>query len=107
MDLRAGERAELYVAPAMAWIASFGLCALADAMLGCGVLLSNFVAGSYGGTIIIALVIYLMLPSWRGWLRPRGIITWYLIEVGGLWSGTMVVLFLLSPWWLRWSWDGA
>ena len=68
MDLRAGERAELYVAPAMAWIASFGLCALADAMLGCGVL-SIFVAGSYGGTIIIALVIYLMLPSWRGWLR--------------------------------------
>ena len=69
MDLRAGERAELYVAPAMAWIASFGLCALADALLGCGVLLSFFVAGSYGGTIIVALVFYLMLPSWRGWLR--------------------------------------
>src|SRR5215216_4472519 len=107
MNLRVGEGGELYVAPAMAWIALFGLCALADAMLGRWVLLPIFVAGFYGGTIIIALVTYPMPSSWRGWLRRRGLIAWYLVEVGGLWGATMLVLLLLSPWWLRWSWSGT
>src|SRR5215212_11146829 len=74
MNLRVGEGGELYVAPAMAWIALFGLCALADAMLGRWVLLPIFVAGFYGGTIIIALVTYPMPSSWRGWLRRRGLV---------------------------------
>jgi len=74
-------------------------------MLGRWVLLPLLVAGFYGGTIVIALATYPMLPFWRGWLRRRGLIAWYLIEVGGLWGGTMLVLFLLSPWWLRWSWS--
>ena len=47
--------------PAIAWIASFGLCTLGDVMLGRWVLLPLFVTGFYGGTIIIALVTYPML----------------------------------------------
>jgi membrane-bound ClpP family serine protease len=70
------------------------------------VLLPSFVAGFYGGTIVIALVTYPMLSFWRGWVRRRGLIAWYLIEVGGLWSATILVLFLISPWWLNWSWNG-
>jgi protein-S-isoprenylcysteine O-methyltransferase Ste14 len=70
-------------------------------------LLPLSVAGFYGGTIIIALVTYPMLSSWRGWLRRRGLIAWYLIEVGGLWGATMLVLIVLSPLWLRWSWSGT
>jgi hypothetical protein len=96
---------EFHAVPAIAWIASFGLCTLGDVMLGRWVLLPLFVAGFYGGTFIIALVTYPMLSSWRGWLRQRGLIAWYLVEVGGLWGATTLVLFLLSPWWLRWSWS--
>ena len=107
MDSRVGESGELHAVPAMAWIASFTLCTLADAMLGRWSLLPLFVAGFYGGTIIIALVTYPMLPFWRGWLRRRGLIAWYIVEVGGLWGGTTLVLFLLSPWWLRWNWSGT
>jgi len=107
MDVRVDKRGELHAGPPIAWVASFGLCTLVDAMVGRWVLLPLLVAGFYGGTIIIALVTYPMLPFWRGWLRRRGLIAWYLIEVGGLWGGTMLVLFLLSPWWLRWSWSGT
>jgi protein-S-isoprenylcysteine O-methyltransferase Ste14 len=76
-------------------------------MLGRWVLVPLFIAGFYGGTFIIALVTYPILSFWRVWLRRRGLLAWYLVEVGGLWSATMVVLFLLSPWWLRWSWSGT
>ena len=107
MNVGLAERGELYAVPAVTWSASFTLCTLADAMLGRWELLPLFVAGFYGGTIIIALVTYPMLSFWRDWLRRRGLIAWYLIEVGGLWGTTMVVLLLLSPWWLRWSWSGA
>jgi protein-S-isoprenylcysteine O-methyltransferase Ste14 len=107
MGIEVGEHGELHTLPAMAWVASFGLCALGDAMLGRWVLLPLFVAAFYGGTFIIALVIYSKLSFWRGWLRRRGLIAWYLIEVGGLWGATMIVLILLSPWWLRWSWSGT
>ena len=105
MDSRIDKHGELHAVPAIAWIASFGLCTLGDVMLGRWVLLPLFVAGFYGGTIIIALVTYPMLSSWRGWLRRRSLMAWYLIEVGGLWGATMFFLFLLSPWWLRWSWN--
>jgi protein-S-isoprenylcysteine O-methyltransferase Ste14 len=106
MDVPVDKHGELHAVPAMAWIASFALCALGDSMLGRWVLLPLFVAGFYGGTIVIALVTYPMLSFWRGWLKRRGLIVWYLVEVGGLWGMTMVVLFLLSPWWLSWSWSG-
>src|SRR5215210_3009109 len=107
MDVRVGDRGELHAGPAMAWIASFGLVTLGDVMLGRWALLPLFIAVFYGGTFIIALVTYPTLSFWRGWLRRRGLLAWYLIEVGGLWGATILVLFLLSPWWLRWSWSGT
>jgi hypothetical protein len=71
---------------------------LGDAMLGRWLFLPLFVAAFYGGMIIIDLVNYPMLSFWRGWLRRRGLIAWYLVEVGGLWSTTTLVLLVLSPW---------
>jgi protein-S-isoprenylcysteine O-methyltransferase Ste14 len=107
MGVKVDKHGELHAGPAMAWIASFTLCTFGDVMLGRWVLLPLFVAGFYGGTFIIALVTYPMLSFWRGWLKRRGLISWYLIEVGGLWGGTMFMLLLLSPWWLRWGWSGT
>jgi protein-S-isoprenylcysteine O-methyltransferase Ste14 len=107
MDIRVGKYGEFHLVPTIAWVASFGLCTLGDVMLGRWVLLPLSVAGFYGGTFIIALVTYPMLSSWRGWLRRRGLMAWYLIEVGGLWGGTTLILLLLSPWWLRWGWSGT
>jgi protein-S-isoprenylcysteine O-methyltransferase Ste14 len=107
MNVKVGKHGELHAGPAMAWIASFTLCTLGDVMLGRWILLPLFVVSFYGGTIIIAMVTYPMLSFWRGWLKRRGLISWYLIEVGGLWGGTMLMLLVLSPWWLRWSWSGT
>jgi hypothetical protein len=45
--------------------------------LGRLVLLPVFVAGFYGGMVVIDLATYLRLSLWRRWLRRRG-----------LWSGT-------------------
>jgi protein-S-isoprenylcysteine O-methyltransferase Ste14 len=105
MDIRVDKYGEFHLVPTIAWVASFVLCTLGDVMLGRWILLPLFVAGFYGGTIVIALVTYPILSFWRGWLRRRGLIAWYLVEVGGLWAGTMLVLLVLSPWWLRWSWS--
>jgi protein-S-isoprenylcysteine O-methyltransferase Ste14 len=105
VGIEVGERGELHMLPAIAWAASFGLCALGDVMLGRWTLLPLFVVSFYGGTFIIALVTYPLLSFWRSWLKRRGLIAWYLIEVGGLWGGTTLVLLVLSPWWLRWSWS--
>src|SRR5215218_8723962 len=80
---------------------------LGDVMLGRWVLLPLFVAGFYGGMMVIALITYPILSFWRGWTRRRGLISWYLIEIGGLWGATMLILLVLSPWWLRWSWSGT
>src|ERR687890_506200 len=107
MGIEVGERGELHTVPAIAWAGSFVVCGLGDAMLGRWVLLPLFVAAFYGGMIIIDLVTYPMLSFWRGWLRRRGLVTWYLVEVVGLWGGTTLVLFLLSPWWLGWNWNDA
>ena len=107
MDVRVGERGELHTIPAIAWAASFVACGIGDALLGRWVLLPLFVAAFYGGMIIIDLVTYPMLSFWRAWLRRRGLVTWYLVEVVGLWGGTTLVLFLLSPWWLGWNWNEA
>jgi hypothetical protein len=97
MGIEVGEHGELHTLPAVAWVASFGLCALGDAMMGRWVLLPLFVAAFYAGMIVIALVTYPMLSFWRGWTRRRGLTSWYLIEIGGLWGGTAIVLTLLSP----------
>src|SRR5215217_4891842 len=103
--IRVDKHGELHTVPTIAWVASFGLCTLGDVMLGRWVLLPLFLVSFYGGTFFIALVVYPMLSFWRGWLKRRGLISWYLIEVGGFWSGTTLVLFLLSPRWLGWSWS--
>jgi protein-S-isoprenylcysteine O-methyltransferase Ste14 len=107
MGIEVGEHGELHTFPAMAWVASFVVCGIGDALLGRWVLLPLFVAAFYGGMIVIALVTYPMLSFWRGWLRQRGLVAWYLVEVVGLWGGTTLVLLLLSPWWLGWHWNGA
>ena len=107
VGIEVGERGELHMLPAIAWAASFGLCALGDVMLGRWTLLPLFVVSFYGGMFIIALVTYPMLSFWRSWLKRRGLFAWYLMEVGGLWGGTTLVLILLSVWWLRWSWSGT
>jgi protein-S-isoprenylcysteine O-methyltransferase Ste14 len=107
MGVQVRERGELHTVPAIAWVASFVVCGLGDAMLERWLLLPLFVAAFYGGMIIIDLVTYPMLSFWRGWLRQRGLVAWYLVEVGGLWGGTTLILLVLSPWWLKWNWDGA
>ena len=61
----------------------------------------------YAGMIVIDLVTYPILSLWRGWLRRRGLLTWYVVEVGVLWGGTTVLVVALSPWWLGWRWEGA
>jgi protein-S-isoprenylcysteine O-methyltransferase Ste14 len=93
--------------PAWAWVAAFVVVLGIDTALGRWVTLPIFVMGFYGGMIVIDLVTYPLLRRWRDWLHPRGVRAWYLAEVGGLWIGTAVVLALLAPWWLDWSWDGA
>jgi protein-S-isoprenylcysteine O-methyltransferase Ste14 len=107
MEVRIDKHGELHAVPAIAGVASVGLCTLGDVMLGRWMLLPLFVTGFYGGTFIIALVTYPLLPFWRGWLSRRSLMAWYLIEVGGLWGATILVLIVLSPWWLRWSWSGT
>jgi protein-S-isoprenylcysteine O-methyltransferase Ste14 len=97
----------LHAVPAVAWVASLVVCEVADALLGRWTLLPLFVAGFYGGVVVIALITYPMLSFWRGWLRRRGLWAWYLVEVLGFWSGTALILVILSPWWLAWSWDGT
>jgi protein-S-isoprenylcysteine O-methyltransferase Ste14 len=107
MGKQAGDRGELHPVPALAWVASFVACVSADAMLGRWLLLPLFVAAFYGGMIVIDLLTYPMLSFWRGWVRRRGLLAWYLVEVGGMWGGTALVLLVLSHWWSRWHWNGA
>ena len=107
MGIEVGEYGELHTVPAMAWTASFVVCWLGDAIMGRWLFLPLFVAAFYGGMIIIDLITYPMLSFWRGWLRRRGLVAWYLVEVGGLWGTTTLVLLVLSPWWLRWNWNGT
>ena len=103
MSVRGGE---LHAVPAVAWTAAFAVCGIGDALLGRWVLLPLFIAGFYGGMIVVDLVTYPMLSFWQGWLRRRRPRAWYLVEILGLCGGTTLVLFLLAPWWLGWSWDG-
>jgi protein-S-isoprenylcysteine O-methyltransferase Ste14 len=106
VEVRVGAGGERHVVPAVLWAASFVVCAAGDALLGRWVLLPLFVAAFYGGMIVIDLVTYPVLSFWRGWLRRRGLMAWYLVEVVGLWGGTTVLLLVLSPGWLGWDWEG-
>ena len=98
---------ERHVAPAVAWAASFVVCFLVDWMLGRWALTPLFVAAFYAGMIVIDLVTYPILSFWRNWLRRRGLLAWYVVEVGILWGGTTVLLLILAPWWLGWRWEGT
>ncbi len=104
--MRVGASGERHAVPAVLWAASFVVCVVGDALLGRWVLLPLFVAAFYGGMIVIDLVTYPVLSLWRGWLRRRGLLAWYLVEVGLLWGGTTVLLVALSPFWIGWSWEG-
>src|SRR5918997_605934 len=100
MGIEVGEHGEFHTLPAMAWAGSFVVCGLGDAMLGRWLLLPLFVVAFYGGMIIIDLLTYPMLSFWRGWLRRRGLVAWYLVEVVGMWGGTTLLIVALAPWWL-------
>ncbi len=94
--------------PAWLWLLSFCLCIGGDAWLGRWVLLPIYVAGFYGGMIVIDLFTYPMLERWRAWLAPRGVWAWYFVEVVVMWIGTAIVLALLGlagPRWLDWNWQ--
>ncbi|NJN99667.1 MAG: hypothetical protein HC875_38980, partial [Anaerolineales bacterium] len=80
--------------PSWLWLLSFGLCIGGDALLGRWVLLPIYVAGFYGGMVVIDLLTYPLLERWRSWLRSRGLWTWYAVEVGVMWIGTTLVLIL-------------
>jgi protein-S-isoprenylcysteine O-methyltransferase Ste14 len=98
---------ERHPGPALAWTSALAGCIVVDALLGRWILLPFFVAAFYGGMVVIDLVAYPLLERWRMWLRTRGVWAWYIIEVGGLWIGTAVVIALLAPWWLGWDWNAA
>ncbi|GAC1358211.1 MAG: hypothetical protein NVSMB42_17340 [Herpetosiphon sp.] len=95
-----------YHSPAWLWLGSFLICIAGDAVLGRWILLPIYVAGFYGGMIVIDLCAYPLLDRWRAWLRRRGPWTWYIVEVGVMWLGTALLLALLAPRWLAWSWAG-
>jgi protein-S-isoprenylcysteine O-methyltransferase Ste14 len=95
-----GVHGERHLAPAAAWAGAFVVCAVGDWFLGRWVLVPVFVAAFYGGMIVIDLLTYPMLSFWRGWLRRRGLVAWYLVEVVGMWGGTTLLIVLLAPWWL-------
>lgn len=107
MEVSITARGERHVVPAVAWVGAFVMCGIGDALIGGWLFTPLFVAAFYGGMIIIDLVTYPVLSFWRGWLRRRGLLAWYIVEVGLLWGGTTLALVLLSPVWLDWSWGGA
>jgi hypothetical protein len=91
--------------PSWLWLLSFIIVIGGDALLGRWVLLPIYVAGFYGGMIVIDLLTYPLLDRWRNWLHSRGIWAWYLVEVGLMWIGTTIILILLAPFWLNWTWE--
>ena len=101
-----GARRIWHHGPAWLWLLSFVAAIVGDALIGHWELLPIYVAGFYGGMIVIDLLTYPFLERWRRWLRPRGLWAWYLVEVGLLWIGTTILLILLSPAWLAWRWRG-
>jgi protein-S-isoprenylcysteine O-methyltransferase Ste14 len=95
-----GAHGERHLAPAAAWAGAFVVCGVGDLLLGRWVFVPVFVAAFYGGMIVIDLLTYPMLSFWRGWLRRRGLVAWYLVEVVGMWGGTTILIAALAPWWL-------
>ena len=104
--LSEGTRASWHRGPDWLWVLSFVLFIGGDILLGRWLLLPLYVMGFYGGMVVIDLVTYPFLERWRRWLRPRGLRTWYGVQVGLIWIGVALVLALLSTWWLTWRWNG-
>ncbi len=92
--------------PSWLWLLSFVVVIAGDALIGRWTLLPFYVAAFYGGMVVIDLFTYPMLERWRAWVRKHGLVGWYLVEVGLMWIGTAVVLALLAPHWLQWTWRG-
>jgi protein-S-isoprenylcysteine O-methyltransferase Ste14 len=90
--------------PSWLWLLTFVIAIGGDAILGRWVLLPIYMAGFYGGMIVIDLLTYPMLDRWRAWLQRRGLMAWYAIEVGLMWLGTTLLLIVLAPNWLTWTW---
>lgn len=105
--MRIGTRGEMHLVPAVAWVGAFVICGVGDLLLGRWILTPLFVAAFYGGMVVIDLVTYPVLSLWRSWLRRRGIVAWYVVEVGLLWGGTTLALILFASTWLGWSWQGT
>ncbi len=68
--------------------------------------LPAFVAGFYGGMIVLGLLTFPAISLWRGWLRRRGTRSWRMVRAG-VWTASMVVIVVLSPWWLGWGWGAG
>ena len=99
-------RAAWHHGPSWLWLLSFVACVGGDGLLGRWIMTPIYVAGFYGGMIVIDLLTYPMLDRWRAWLRPRGPLAWYAVEVGLMWIGTAAILALLAPRWIAWTWHG-
>jgi protein-S-isoprenylcysteine O-methyltransferase Ste14 len=95
-----GANGERHPAPAAAWAGAFVVCVVGDSLLGRWVFVPVFVAAFYGGMIVIDLLTYPMLSIWREWLKDRGLMAWYLVEVVVMWGGTTLLIVALAPWWL-------
>jgi protein-S-isoprenylcysteine O-methyltransferase Ste14 len=100
VDNSIGAHEERHLAPAAAWAGAIAVSGVGDWLLGRWVFVPVFVAAFYGGMIVIDLLTYPMLSFWRGWLRRRGLVAWYLVEVVGMWGGTTLLIVALAPWWL-------
>ena len=92
--------------PSWLWLLSFVACIAGDYLIGHWVLLPLWVSGFYLGMVVIDLFTYPMLDRWRKWLRTRGVKAWYFVEVGLMWIGTGIILALLIPVWVNWTWSG-
>ncbi len=102
----AAVRAQWHHGPSWLWLLSFVVCVVGDALIGRWTLLPIYVAAFYLGMVVIDLFTYPMLERWRGWVKQRGLIGWYLIEVGLMWIGTALLLIAFAPAWLNWTWAG-
>lgn len=105
-NLTPASRTKWHHGPSWLWLLSFVVCIAGDALIGRWVLLPIYVAGFYLGMVVIDLLTYPMLDRWRAWVQKRGLLGWYIAEVGLMWIGTTVVLILFAPAWLTWSWNG-
>jgi len=102
----ASSRPQWHHGPSWLWLLSFVACGLADWMIGRWTVLPLYLAAFYLGMVVIDLFTYPMLERWRAWVRQRGLLGWYLVEVGLMWIGTSVLLIALAPAWLNWTWSG-